>query len=479
MSGKQWEIHAAYGGLRAGDLGRIMGDRKLNPFTQAELLASALAMPFKETGRAHYRFLIQDESGRRPYEQTQIADGLAWLERLGLECSPFDGFATLPHYSFGLELRFELARPYLSQDDDAFYIIDNPVRKDKVFKVPFVAPTSWKGSLRSVATQGLLDVFAALLPAKPPTDDAEREALLPGLWIERVRRVVLFGNEKQNDADFLNKWLAPRLFPAPPEESEKERRKRLKKETERLDKAFEKYLKDNHYRTEKIEGRQGRLFFFPTFFNQIGLEMINPHDRVRRVGKNPILFECVPAGATGTFRLLYVPYDFPGKVTPNETKLRTQIQADLPLVAKTVRDLLTLFGFGAKTSSGFGAAALEAQQLTLGLNFLVEQEIGGEDKYQPIKAEEQAFVARFELTEFPRWDDEKLAASGWGRKRQSEYKKLRDRHPDWDAEARKWREPAPPPKPGRRPLVIERHPFEIARLPKEVEKLLTRIGGGE
>jgi CRISPR-associated protein Cmr2 len=98
------------------------------------------------------------------------------------------------------------------------------------------------------------------------------------------------------------------------------------------------------------------LFCFPTFFDQIGLEIINPHDRERRVGKNPILFECVPAGATGTFRLLYVPYDFPGEVTPNGGKLLEQVQADLPLVAEAVRDLLTVYGFGAKTSSGFGTA---------------------------------------------------------------------------------------------------------------------------
>ena len=358
MRAKQWEIHAAYGGLSASDLGRIMGDRKLNPFTQAELLAAALAMPFKETGRAHYRALIQDERDhrRRPYEQAQIADGLTWLEKLGLEESPSVGLAALPRYSFALEFRFALARPYLSRDDDAFYIIDNPVRKDKVFKVPFVAPTSWKGSLRAVATQGLLTALAKLLPPGPPPDEAERERLMERLWAERVRRVVLFGNEKQNDADFINRWLAPRLFPEPAGESEQDRRKRVREQIKQLDKAFNAYLIDHGYRTEKVEGRQGRLFFFPTFFNAIGLEMINPHDRQRRIGKNPILFECVPTRATGTFRLLYAPYDWPGQVTPDEAALRKQVQADLPLVAAAVRDLLTVYGFGAKTSSGYGAA---------------------------------------------------------------------------------------------------------------------------
>jgi len=181
--------------------------------------------------------------------------------------------------------------------------------------------------------------------------DAERENLLAKLWLERARRVVLFGNEKENEADFLNGWLAPRLFPSLPNESEKERLKRLEKQAKQLGEAFEEYLKDNHYRTERIEGRQGRLFCFPTFFDQIDLEIINPHDRKRRVGKNPILFECVPAGATGTFRLLYVPYDFPGEVTPDETALRTQVRAELPLVAEAVRDLLLIYGFGAILST--------------------------------------------------------------------------------------------------------------------------------
>ncbi|MBL7184306.1 MAG: hypothetical protein ISS50_07630 [Anaerolineae bacterium] len=379
MSGKQWEIHAAYGGLSAGDLGQIMGDPKLNPFTQAKLLAAALAMPFKETGRAHYRALIQDERGRQPYEQVQIADGLNWLERLVLEHSPFDGFTVLPRYSFVLELHFELARPYLSRDDDAFYIIDNPVRKDKVFKVPFVAPTSWKGSLRAAATQGLLVVFAGLLPTEPPTNRTERENLLAKLWPERAQRVVLFGNEKQNDADFLNRWLAKRLGVAEGE----------------LGQAFAAYLIKHGYRTEKIEGRQGRLFCFPTFFNQIGLEIINPHDRERRVGKNPILFECVPTGASGTFRLLYVPYDFPSEVTPDETALRKQVQGELPLVAGIVHDLLTVYGFGAKISSGFGVAEdrlVEPGRLVLKIAGLPSEE---PKELKPVKPKQKKELRRY------------------------------------------------------------------------------------
>ena len=473
MRGKQWEIHAAYGGLSAGALGRIMGDRRLNPFTQSELLAAALAMPFKETGRAHYRSLIQDERDRRPYEQRQIVDGLTWLERLGLERSPFDGFATLPRYSFALELRFELARPYLSRDDDAFYIIDNPVRKDKVFKVPFMAPTSWKGSLRAVATQGLLAAFAPLLPDKPLTEEAEREALLSRLWEERVQRVLLFGNEKKNNAEFLNRWLAPRLFPDSPDESEKDRRERLAKQTKQLGDAFEQYLKENHYRTEKIEGRQGRLFCFPTFFNRIGLEIINPHDRRRRVGKNPILFECVPARATGTFRLLYVPYDWPGEVTLDEATLRRQVQADLPLVADTVCDLLTVYGFGAKTSSGFGTADSRRVEGELRINRLDEGAEAAEGPSESLvrrrlmgdPLEHRLHDDFFVAGQFVLVPDDEIKQQPWKGKVRADYKKVKPRVLELQAE-----QPAGP-------IYLARPVRDLNDLPDLARELAEIVGG--
>ena len=93
----------------------------------------------------------------------------------------------------------------------------------------------------------------------------------------------------------------------------------------------------------------GRLHFFPTFFDRLGLEVINPHDRVKGVGeRGPILFECAPAGAQGTFTLLYVPLG--AQVDAVE------IAGDLRVVADGIRRMLIDEGFGAKTSSGFGTA---------------------------------------------------------------------------------------------------------------------------
>lgn len=36
----------------------------------------------------------------------------------------------------------------MSRDDEEFYILDNPLCKDKVFKLPYIRSTTWKGSLR-------------------------------------------------------------------------------------------------------------------------------------------------------------------------------------------------------------------------------------------------------------------------------------------------------------------------------------------
>lgn len=52
-----------------------------------------------------------------------------------------------------IRCRFELEEVYFSRDDTFFYVIDNPLKKDKVFKIPYIAPSTWKGMLRWVATK--------------------------------------------------------------------------------------------------------------------------------------------------------------------------------------------------------------------------------------------------------------------------------------------------------------------------------------
>jgi hypothetical protein len=60
-----------------------------------------------------------------------------------------EDLARLPLYSFFLSVPFALAAPYISKDDEPFYVHENPVRKDPVIRVPIVSSTGWKGAFRA------------------------------------------------------------------------------------------------------------------------------------------------------------------------------------------------------------------------------------------------------------------------------------------------------------------------------------------
>jgi len=183
---------------------------------------------------------------------------------------------TIPKYSILIEVTFKLKKPYLSKDDDNFYIIDNPIVKDKVFKLPMVRATTWKGALR----------FASRF-----VNDERKDEII----------VRLFGNEKGEESNF----------------------------------------------------RQGRLFFYPTFFDEISLDVITPLSRETKTPvRGPIYFEIVPEGAEGIFRLLYYPFDL---IARGEfDKIEDEMKEDLEFLSKALQKMFYEIGFSAKKSSGFG-----------------------------------------------------------------------------------------------------------------------------
>jgi CRISPR-associated protein Cmr2 len=207
----------------------------------------------------------------------EVPTGAFWemIARPNIELAP------LPPGSFWLRFSFQLAKPYISRDDCSFYIIDNPIVRDKVFQLPIVRPTNWKGSLRAALWQ------------------------LGHTREEESQISRLFGETRGDEG-----------------------------------------------------GRAGRLFFYPTFFCSTSLEVINPHDRVRRVGKNPLLFECAPQDAAGTFTLLCVPFDLLGKVrNPSD-----EAAEDLRLVTIGLQAMFREHGFSAKRTSGFGVAREKVEE---------------------------------------------------------------------------------------------------------------------
>jgi CRISPR-associated protein Cmr2 len=212
--------------------------------------------------------------------------------------------ALLPRYSFVIRFTFILAQSYISRDEQDFYIIDNPVRKDKVFGLPYVASTSWKGSLH-----------AALWQKKNVLKDKNFNVNDKSIY-------RLFGNEKGEE------------------------------------------IQENFH--------AGHLYFFPTFFKHQSLEIINPQNREKRSGRNPIPFESVPVAirdeernikfTTGVFTLLYIPFDCIGR---NDSEIRRQVAEDLDHVAHGLQTMFRETGFGAKTRSGFGLAGETLQDVSL------------------------------------------------------------------------------------------------------------------
>ncbi|HHU83334.1 MAG TPA: hypothetical protein GXZ26_10060 [Firmicutes bacterium] len=257
---------------------------------------------------------------KSPYTREVIVKEKQRMERLGLWKPAVPDFAALPSYSAFFHFQFTLATPYISRDDEIFHICDNPVRKDKVFKVPSVAGGSWKGNLGWTAKRLLVLRWE---------EDHDPKELAEG----RLRLSLLFGNEK--DEQYLD-----RLEPAD--------------KAQEAAHLFRAMLKERFdYYSEEIKSYAGCLYFYPTFFDRIGLELINPHERITRAGKRPIYIECVPPGATGYFSLLYAPHVDISEDTARE---------DLALIAESLRELMLRYGFAAKKSSGFGEAEDEIKE---------------------------------------------------------------------------------------------------------------------
>lgn len=220
------------------------------------------------------------QSARRKYQQK--AEQLSSLTLPNaLHLDP-DWMPTIPGW-FSLSVAFELQTPWYSKDDRPFHVLDNPVRKDRVFGVPLMSAASWKGLLRWACR-----MEAGLLGDLGQSENKHRKK--DPEWIEHF-----FGNEKGEQEDFL----------------------------------------------------RGALAFRPTWFNKVGFELINPHDRERRAGTVPITYEVVPPGAEGTLRLHYGPP--PGSDAPNGT---------FDKLFAAVEKLLTVYGFSAKRTSGWGGATI-------------------------------------------------------------------------------------------------------------------------
>lgn len=299
-------------------------DQTGNSYTIAKLYSlSLMESSTKEEARARYkqRFL--------KYEIPEKI--LEMMESFSLKEPHFD-LKALPKSSFFLHVKFTLRKPYLSKDDEGFYIHENPLSKEKVFKVPYIRASSWKGNLRWSALKNLIDEIMEI---------EEKEKKWRIAFEGRVRIVRVFGNEKENREDAIfNKIFTEKI-------------QKDDKEVSKFNQNFLDYIVEQNYVNTDGNGR-GRLICYPTFFDRVSLDVINPHDRVRRRGTNPIILEVVPKDTRGELYLLYVPFD---KLGGEKDSVR-EIEEDLFIICKAIRALLTEYGMSAKRTSGYGGALI-------------------------------------------------------------------------------------------------------------------------
>jgi len=316
-----------------------------NTFARIELLAQAVSTPYKDYARVGTRNkkggLLLTLDHLNTFFKQQYDD---YLEPLKLNPTIPD-LTIFPSGSWAINLNLKLQKPYISKDDTDFYIIDNPIRKEWVFKMPYIAPSQWKGALRAVMVQQLVEWWSDLDDDRQHTGECSKKFVN---W--RIQLTRFFGNEKEAGSEGADAYLD---------------------KVGGYDVA-EKYREQLELLT-KTGYFAGQLHFYPTYFTSIGLEMINPHDRETGAGSQPIYFESVPAGADGVFMLLYVPVNC---IVEGDDGVDERFA--LCRVAEGLKLMLTECGFGAKTSSGFGVADVNDGSLVLngeGIGFPEQDEI--------------------------------------------------------------------------------------------------------
>jgi CRISPR-associated protein Cmr2 len=345
-----FEFQANYHRLNQSQIDSLTDQSELDLYERIISLNNAILNDaLKEKARIAYRSVIHTKKGELSrYEQGVIFKNSQLMKKLGIVDKSIEDILKQLSFSFIIEFDFILRKSYLSKDDQDFYIIDNPVRKEKIFKVPEVSASAWKGNLRSAMIKLLAEDLLFQVNKFSPLSPEKANELAEKIIQDRSRQILLFGIETEHTKKYFD-CLTEEI---------------LKLDKERTMSKLNMLLKSiNRFGETEQEG-QGRLCFFPSFLDQIDLEVINPHDRKRKVGTLPIMMECSPAGSKGIFRLLYFPFDLIG----NDNSIKNEAAMDLTQIAKGIKAMFTQYGFGAKTSSGFGTAEIIKDSIVIQAN---------------------------------------------------------------------------------------------------------------
>ncbi len=249
-------------------------------------------------------------------------------------------------YSFAIHGKIKLSSPYFSRDDDNFYLIQNPCLKETVYKVPMVRGSSWKGAITAAGMELINKEpkrFSSFVRIFGTGSDEYRSLL--SYFKEKDSK----GNSKEKLVELLLKYL---LF----ELGKKLNRNDIEEIKKNPENWMEVNLKvhNNDFTNRTgfpyLQIHKGRAIFYPSYFDKLSLEVINPHSRKTRAGTNPIHYEVVPKDAETVLQIVYVPFD--GVMTKN-SDLEEQVKNDLEFLLMCI-ERVGEKGIGAKTKLGWG-----------------------------------------------------------------------------------------------------------------------------
>ncbi|MGC8771768.1 MAG: RAMP superfamily CRISPR-associated protein [Brevinematia bacterium] len=272
-----------------------------------------------------------------------------------------DCLKKLPLYSFIIQAKFTLKQPYFSKDDDEFYIIPNPVLKENVFKVPMVRGSGWKGALASAfkdlinektdleKRKGTINSYLRIFGAgsesiKVLEDYLQGKSKDLEKFKENLLKFILFELGMKIDKNLINEVNNQNSY------------EKLKDILYK--KIFEKHQEDNKNLPIEFQTRKGRAIFYPTYFDRLSLEVINPHDRRKRAGIRPIYYEVVPEGTEGLLQIIYIPFD---AVLKENDVIKKEAEEDLENLLSAI-EKVSQSGIGAKTKLGWGTFELSSKK---------------------------------------------------------------------------------------------------------------------
>ncbi len=209
-----------------------------------------------------------------------------------------DALGGFPRYSARLLLEFKLTSPLLTRDDEPFYLIDNPVRKDHIFGSPYLSAAGLKGLAA--------DAYQRAFPMS--YDLAENEANRTDHY-------------RQQDAS------ARRLFGLADDGAE--------------------------YAPGCQKHQAGRLHFSPAWFQKIQFLVINKRNPETGTGEKPIQMEAIAPDQSTILEVVY--FNPLGTVESSEAIVRQDLARWLAAVAHWWPAL----GLGAKRLAGYGQIQIE------------------------------------------------------------------------------------------------------------------------